>query len=52
MQIQFRDISYEAEVLIGASGLPSVSNSFKNLLQVCLNAIAKSECKVCIAVHP
>ena len=34
VQIQFRDISYEAEVIIGTSGLPSVSNSFKSLLQV------------------
>ena len=34
VQVQFRDISYEAEVLIGSSGLPSVGNSFKKLLQV------------------
>lgn len=34
MQIQFNDISYEAEVLIGSSGLPSVGNSFKKLFQV------------------
>ena len=34
VQIQFNDISYEAEVLIGSSGLPSVGNSFKKLFQV------------------
>lgn len=34
VQVQFRDISYQAEVLIGSSGLPSVGNSFKKLLQV------------------
>lgn len=34
VQVQFTDISYEAEVLIGSAGLPSVGNSFKNLLQV------------------
>ncbi|KAL0031878.1 hypothetical protein WJX79_002852 [Trebouxia sp. C0005] len=31
VEIQFTNINYEAEVLIGSSGLPSVSNSFKNL---------------------
>lgn len=34
VQVQFKDISYEAEVLIGSAGLPSVGNSFKKLLQV------------------
>ena len=37
VQIQFKDINYEAEVLIGSSGLPSVGNSFKKLLQVGFN---------------
>ncbi|DBA97183.1 TPA: hypothetical protein ACH3X1_014944 [Trebouxia sp. C0004] len=31
VEIQFTNINYEAEVLIGSSGLPSVSNSFKNI---------------------
>ena len=34
VEIQFTNINYEAEVLIGSSGLPSVSNSFKNLALV------------------
>jgi len=34
VEIQFTNISYEAEVLIGSAGLPSVSNSFKNLALV------------------
>ena len=34
VQIQFKEIFYEAEVIIGSAGLPSVGNSFKNLLQV------------------
>lgn len=42
VQVQFRDVFYEAEVLIGKSGLPSVGNSFKNLLQVGMPA----ECKL------
>ena len=43
--IQFRDINYEAEVLIGSSGLPSVSNSFKNLALVPANP---SEFSICL----
>ena len=42
--IQFRDINYEAEVLIGSSGLPSVSNSFRNLALVLANP---SELSIC-----
>ena len=43
--IQFRDINYEAEVLIGSSGLPSVSNSFKNLALVPANPSELSTCQ-------
>ncbi|KAL0035494.1 hypothetical protein WJX77_008879 [Trebouxia sp. C0004] len=31
--VQFRDVNYEAEVLIGSAGLPSVSNTFKTWAQ-------------------
>jgi hypothetical protein len=34
VEIQFTNINYEAEVLIGSAGLPSVSNSFKKLALV------------------
>ena len=34
MEVQFRDISYEAEVLIGSAGLPTVGKSLKNLALV------------------
>lgn len=34
MEIQFTNINYEAEVLVGSAGLPSVSNSFKKLALV------------------
>lgn len=44
VQVQFRDISYEAEVLIGSSGLPSVGNSFKKLLQVAIAAALLTCC--------
>ena len=43
--IQFRDINYEAEVLIGSSGLPSVSNSFKNLALVPANPSELTTCQ-------
>ncbi len=35
--VQFRDVSYEAEVLVGSAGLPSVSNTFKTWAQVMQN---------------
>lgn len=34
VEIQFTNINYEAEVLVGSAGLPSVSNSFKKLALV------------------
>lgn len=34
VEVQFRDLFVQAEVLIGDSGLPTVSNSFKGLLEV------------------
>lgn len=43
--MQFRDLHVQAEVLIGDSGLPTVSNSFKSLLEVHC-----SSSKVCPAV--
>lgn len=35
--VQFRDVSFEAEVLVGSAGLPSVSNTFKSWAQVMQN---------------
>ncbi len=35
--VQFRDVSFEAEVLVGSAGLPSVSNTFKSWAQVTQN---------------
>lgn len=35
--VQFRDVSFEAEVLVGSAGLPSVSNTFKTWAQVTQN---------------
>ena len=34
VEVQFRDINYEAEVLIGSAGLPTVGKSLKNLALV------------------
>ena len=34
MEVQFRDINYEAEVLIGSAGLPTVGQSLKKLALV------------------
>ena len=34
VEVQFRDLHVQAEVLIGDSGLPTVGNSFKGLLEV------------------
>ncbi|KAL0038217.1 hypothetical protein WJX79_008741 [Trebouxia sp. C0005] len=31
--VQFKDVSYEAEVLVGSAGLPSVSNTFRTWVQ-------------------
>ncbi len=35
--VQFRDVSFEAQVLVGSAGLPSVSNTFKSWAQVMQN---------------
>ena len=35
--VQFKDVSYEAEVLVGSAGLPSVSNTFRTWVQVMQN---------------
>ena len=40
MEVQFRDVNYDAEVLIGSAGLPSVGNTFKNWAMVKLNSLA------------
>lgn len=50
VQVQFRDISYEAEVQIGSAGLPSVGNSFKKLLQVGLLS-CRASCRVAATPH-
>ena len=34
VEVQFRDITFEAEVLVGSAGLPTVGNSFKKLALV------------------
>lgn len=34
VEVQFRDINFEAEVLVGSAGLPTVGNSFKKLALV------------------
>lgn len=34
VEVQFRDVNYEAEVLLGSAGLPAVSNVFKKLALV------------------
>lgn len=34
VEVQFRDVNYEAEVLLGSAGLPAVSNAFKKLALV------------------
>ena len=49
--VQFRDVSFEAEVLVGSAGLPSVSNTFKTWAQVmqnppCLNPASQCSKRV------
>lgn len=47
VEVQFRDLHVQAEVLIGDSGLPTVGNSFKGLLEVKHNMTATNLMLLC-----
>ena len=54
VEVQFTDINYEAEVLVGSAGLPLVSNSFKNLILVkqCIYGLMAAANYACLPLMP